>query len=315
MKRYRSVCTSFLALVLFLTSCNMPNPATPGGEVPAGEAAEPAILQASPTQTLTAPTATLTPTPAPSVADDQLLAVVLLPETNTLNLHAEPGESAAVVASLDPRSTGLTHQGALQNVDGVNWLQVAALGGASGWADTRYLTAQVDAQAFCLDGRLNDVIARFAQAVQNRDGAALAQLSSPTHGLRIRHEWWNPEVVFATPQEIAGLFNDETQRDWGLGDGSGLPIQGAFKDIILPGLDDVVGQATQQCNTLEQGLAAGGTAGFIEWPFEYANFNYLSLYRAAAPGDDLNWRTWAIGVEFVAGQPYIVALVQYHWEI
>lgn len=315
MNRVRLLWLLVLVLAWLLTACNLPSEPNPGESPQASPVVEVTATPANATQTPALPTPTITPTPLPSVADDQLLAVVLLPETEVLTLHAQPGEGAPVVASVDPRASGLAHQRNLQIVEGAAWLEITTPEGVTGWANTRYLTAQVSAEAFCLDTRVNELVTQFSQAVQKRDGQALAQLASPTHGLRIRHEWWNPEVVFATPQEIAVLFSDITSREWGLGDGSGLPIQGTFNEVILPGLDDVLGQASPACNTLEQGLAAGGTAGFIEWPFEYANFNYVSVYRPAPPGDELNWRTWAIGIEFVAGQPYIVALVQYHWEI
>ena len=50
-------------------------------------------------------------------------------------------------------------------------------------------------------------------------------------------------------------------------------------------------------------------------PFEYGNFNYVALYRAADSGDEFNWRTWAVGIEYVRGQPLLVFLVQNAWEI
>jgi len=186
--------------------------------------------------------------------------------------------------------------------------------GTTGWVNAHYLTEVVDAAVFCSDPRVTNLINAFVSAVQSQDGAALAQLVSPTHGLTIRHNWWNPEVNLQGQSVLADLFTDTTSHDWGVQDGSGLPIQGPFKDEILPLLQDVFnGSYTQHCNDLANG--SGGTAGMVVWPFEYQNINYVALYRAGAPGDELNWRTWAIGVEFVKGQPYIAFLVQYHWEI
>ncbi|MFQ5406965.1 MAG: hypothetical protein ACE5FI_00895 [Anaerolineales bacterium] len=86
--------------------------------------------------------------------------------------------------------------------------------------------------------------------------------------------------------------------------------------MIAPLLRDVLGGEFQrECNTLETGIAVGNTAGLTVLPFEYANFNYVALYRAAAPGDEFNWRTGAVGIEYLRGEPLIVFLVQYEWEI
>jgi hypothetical protein len=52
------------------------------------------------------------------------------------------------------------------------------------------------------------------------------------------------------------------------------------------------------------------------WPSEYSNMNYISFHRAAPePGSQLNWRTWALGIEYLDGQPYLALLVQYRGEI
>jgi hypothetical protein len=43
--------------------------------------------------------------------------------------------------------------------------------------------------------------------------------------------------------------------------------------------------------------------------------NYEALYRAAPAGDEMNWRTWVVGFDYVGGVPYIASVVQYAWEI
>jgi hypothetical protein len=72
---------------------------------------------------------------------------------------------------------------------------------------------------------------------------------------------------------------------------------------------------TSHCNILESGTSAGGTTGLLTWSVEYANLNYMALFRAAPAGEEMNWRTWAVGIDYVGGVPYIAVIVQYAWEI
>lgn len=100
---------------------------------------------------------------------------------------------------------------------------------------------------------------------------------------------------------------------WGVNRDSELEIDGTFRAVILPQLEDVFSIAPElNCNK----LGAGSTAQDAIWPSEYSNMNYLSFYRAApVPGSQLNWRTWVLGIEYLDGQPYIALLVQYRGEI
>lgn len=45
---------------------------------------------------------------------------------------------------------------------------------------------------------------------------------------------------------------------------------------------------------------------------EYDNLNYYSLMsRPESSPNPYNWRMWAIGVEYVEGQPYVTLLIQF----
>jgi hypothetical protein len=164
---------------------------------------------------------------------------------------------------------------------------------------------------------VSNLIESLDQAITNQDGKMLARLISPIHGLTIWHNWWNPEVTYASPDVVEELFISTVDYDWGTEDGSGSPITGPFKDKILPKLQDVfLSDHSSHCNILDTGISAGGTAGMLTWPSEYTNLNYIALFRSAPSADDeLNWRTWVVGVEYVDGIPYVVSLVQYYWEI
>ncbi len=85
-------------------------------------------------------------------------------------------------------------------------------------------------------------------------------------------------------------------------------------EIVYPSLLDISEGASETCNTLAQGLAADWVSGYIQWPFEYANLNYLALFRPAPAGDELNWRMWAFGIEMLNEHPFLTVMVHYQWD-
>ncbi len=263
------------------------------------------------------PTAVPSPTPsaqpAPSDQPNQL-GVLLVSEGDVLNVRAAAGANNPIIDTLAPHATGILPTGAKQSIGAALWREILTPAGTTGWVNAWYLTEVIPAQVFCADSRVDALLNKFVQAVATRDGAALASLVSPAHGLTIRLNWWNPEVNFRGQAQLVNLFSDTSSYTWGVQDGSGLPIQGSFATEVLPLLDDVLnGAPTRHCNDLESG--SGASAGMKTWPFEYANVNYIALYRAATPGDEFNWGTWAVGIEYVQGKPYIAFLVHYAWEI
>jgi hypothetical protein len=305
-------------LVLLLLACNYPNPSG-GQSLSATKNLD--IETIFPSSTITtnpiptdSPTAQLTPTPGIIFVPNA--AVVFISDGDTLGIQSKPGQGQTVVGNLSPHAENITLSKAYEWL-GKNelWVEIQTSDGIHGWVNADYLTEQMSSEAFCMDGRVKELMSHFISTVKERDSSKLVDLISPLHGLEIRHEWWNPGVRIRTTDKIENLFTSTEKYDWGIQDGSGKVITGSFQEIILPLLEDVLNNNSSYCNTLEQGIASGGTTGYIQWPFEYANINYMALYRPAAQGDDLNWRTWAIGIEFIGEKAYIVTLVQYHWEI
>jgi len=269
-------------------------------------------VSATPQQT---PTQSVILTTSPPIDPSVSYAVVLVKEGDVLNVRSNAGVQYPIVDTLDAHAKGIRLTTGQQKIGEALWVEIVRPAGGTGWVNAYYLTEEASPEDVCADERVHQLLMDFENAVRLRDGEALAQLVSPTHGLMIRHEWWNPQVTFQ-PGEVAILFEDTRSHDWGIADGSGLPIQGSFQEVILPRLLDVLeSNYTMHCNTLETGVATGGTAGLVILPYEYANFRYYAFYRAGSVGMEMDWRTWAIGIEYVNGKPRIVFLVQYHWEI
>jgi hypothetical protein len=268
--------------------------------------ATPAISPTSPE-----PTATVT-----QAVVSQKYAVLLLGEGDLLNVRAGPGTENDILITLPPDARDLPYTGNHQGEGESSWVEIQLQDGTSGWVSGYFVTEQVASDQFCQDGRVVSLLDRFSQAINNQEGGELAAISSPTHGLIVQLNWWNPAVEFNSAEVIKNLFISTTSYDWGVADGSGIPVTGSFKDNVLPVLGDITTREhTSICNVLESGVSAGGTAGLLTWPVEYQNLNYVALYRAAPEEQEFDWRTWVVGIEYVDGVPYIAVLIQYNWEI
>ena len=264
--------------------------------------------------TASAPTSEPEPEVQPTAASSgpTPYAVAWVHDDDPLAVRQPAGITSMAVANLASDQRGLTVTGNSTVMGSSTWVEINLPGGGKGWINGWNLTEDVPGSLFCDDARVQDLVNQFIVAIQERDGDKLSSLISPKRGLIIRHDWWNPEVNIGF-LSVPRLFLDPAQAAWGVNRDSEQSIDGTFREVILPQLDDVflVGPELN-CNA----LGAGSTAQDAIWPSEYSNMNYVSFYRAAPePGSQLNWRTWALGIEYLDGEPYVALLVQYRGEI
>jgi len=249
------------------------------------------------------------PTPLPYT-----LAVFSLVSPDVLNVRSEPGVDSAILEFLPADERGIKPTGRTQQADGWLWTEIERPSGVTGWAASEFLVEEIDPAVMCADSRLNSLLDQFIQAVRKRDGTALSSVISPLHGLRIHLQQDVEGVVITGPLELGSLFDSDAVYDWGAHPVSGESLIGTFAEKVLPSLLDVVGTDPKRiCNTLQQGLSYGNTSETISWPEFYGSLNYMALFRPAPLGDELNWRTWAIGIDYVNGKPYVSVLIQYYW--
>ena len=99
--------------------------------------------------------------------------------------------------------------------------------------------------------------------------------------------------------------------DWGAHPASGLKVVGALsRELRCPTCWMWWLNIQAQCNSPDLG---GGNYNYL-WPSRYRNINYLVLHKLGPPGNELSWRTWIAGIEYVDGRPYLFALVHLFWE-
>ena len=327
----------FLILLLAgLPACNLPsNPAptqaalptlTPGGApLPTALSAfPPTITPPSINLPTTEPTAvvvftatptTLVPTVAPTVAGATptplatAYGVVLVGKKDTLTVREKPGLEGKPIGSLAYDTSGIALTGIETKVGNDRWVEIQRPGG-TGWVNAGFLTQIVSPNAFCSDAQVQALLASFKGAIQKKDGDALKTMVSPAHGLSL-HYIRGGTIANYTPDEAGWVFNSTYQMNWGSSAGSGKEVIGTFTQVILPKLQDVLGGSyTPACDQIK----TGGASYPVAWPDDYHNINYYSLYRPGPAGNELNWRTWLVGVEYVAGKPYLFGLIHLEWE-
>lgn len=162
---------------------------------------------------------------------------------------------------------------------------------------------------FCADIRGSDLINTLSQAIANKDGELLASLVSPSYGMDVRY-YRNGHVINYDVEHAKFIFETTFQANWGLSFGSGEATIGSFQEIILPSLQRVFTPASLVvCNQIQ----TGSVTYFPEW--QYPGMNFYSVYFLGTEEFDyLDWQTWAVGMDNIAGKPYIAALTHFVWE-
>lgn len=299
----RRLCLLFIIVGLQL-SCNLTQNVskTPTQAVVTLETAKPA------TATIAVPTST----PMPSFG--QTVAGVFLHDNETLNIYQKAGDSSSLLSSLDPHISGLRLTGREEIVGEEKWLEVTLDQGANGWVDSGFVTPYIPPNDFCSQTMVVDFLDDLFAKLESKDGEGFSRLISPYQGLRIRYHWSYQEVHIFNKDELEQIFLSNTTYEWGEDKIIGENIVGPFQEVIYPGLIQAGTKGMRYCNTLEQGLAADWVEGFIQWPFEYTNLNYMTIFVSAPEGEDLNWRSYALGIEQYDQQYYLAVIVQYKWD-
>lgn len=174
---------------------------------------------------------------------------------------------------------------------------------------TSTLLAPLTALPFCDDPRGRELINSLSAAISSKDGQLLSSLVSPSTGLDVRY-YRDGNVVIYDVEHAKFIFETTFQADWGISSGSGEPVLGSFQEIILPSLQQVfTPNAVIECNQIK----VGGATYQPIWPYEGIDF-FSVYYPGIAPNGGLDWQTWVVGMENVAGSLYLSALIHFEWE-
>jgi hypothetical protein len=264
----------------------------------------------APTEDLT-PTATAAPNPAAptDIPIKGSYAVIMMGQGSSLNPRVSPGSASLTFDKLDYNAKNLTLTGKQSQSGGQTWVEVTLAGG-SGWVNRADLTESVSKDAFCQDPQLTQLLADFTKALSDKDSSKFTELVSPVHGLTLQAIRGGTLANYDLPKS-SWVLQSSYVVDWGRNPGSGAAVRGSFSETVLPNLLDVLSAShTKKCGE----IALGGASYEVSWPSAYENINYVSLYRPGPTGNENDWRTWLLGVEYVGGKPYLFSLNQYVWE-
>ncbi|MGE5224287.1 MAG: hypothetical protein ACM3PY_17760 [Omnitrophica WOR_2 bacterium] len=325
----RSTIIVLVFSVLF-SGCNLP--VSPANTTPAGNPRPaqtenvnptsyvPATISPGTTETVPtnetpaqpAPSQTVAPTSTPlvSLSPDTPYAVILINKGEVLNVRETAGPTKTVIDRLQAHARKIILTGKQAMVGKNRWVEIKLSDGRTGWVNMNYLTAYIPPASFCSDDQVTTLLASFKNAILKKDGKLLASLVSPLHGLNVQY-LRGGNVVKYTPELAQWLFTSTYAADWGLQPASGLAVKGSFHEEVLPRLVDVLDSSyTSTCN---QPVTGGATYTYA-WPYEYTAINFYSLYRPGPAGQELDWRTWLVGVEYINGKPFLFSLVHLFWE-
>jgi hypothetical protein len=322
-----------LAFVFLLVACNLPisatpiaaptlvvdtpivilpmNTATPIQEIPIATFAPSPQSQFTPTVVVPIQI-TDTPVPMPIESNSKTgpFAVVNVKPEGVLNVHRSNSTSSPVVATYAYDAENIMGTGNQTVMNNTKWVEIHLAGGSSGWVNAFHLTEMIPASSFCGDPQVTVFLDQFMTAIRERNGEKLASLVSPIHGFNL-HYLRAGTLANYDLEKSTWLFSSTYTMNWGAHPGSGLDVKGPFSQEVLPKLLDVV---DADFITACMDIKVGGVTYSADWPNEYVNINFISLHRSGAPGDELNWRTWLMGIEYVDGKPYLFALNHFFWE-
>jgi hypothetical protein len=248
--------------------------------------------------------------------DNELLAsrqfsVVWTPVDEVLSIRQPAGITGTIVDSIPSQDTNVKLTGKRSLLGSSLWVEVINGEIGIGWVNSWNLTENIHPDEFCQDQKVIDLLDNFRRLVGGEDGIRLSSFISEFRGMNFRLNWYSPEIHF-NKDGIDDLFTNLEEYEWGILVDSGLPVNGSFSDVIFPKLEEVISSSPEYtCNHLQ----FGNTNGDVIWPVELRNLNYYGAYRPAANGNDFDWRSWAIGIEFVNGEPFIAVLIHYSSEL
>ena len=309
---------SLVLLLIMLTACS-PQPAIPTATPTPIIVSTPTFLATivAAATTIAPPTATFIPTltTIPPVATKPVWSgtpsgpygVILVADTDVLNIRSGPGVGNLIVSSFPATYTDVMRTGPSTMVEGSLWVEVNPITGGKGWVNSEYLSEYITSSAFCADGRVQTLLQDFEDALRVSNGEFLASLVSPEHGMDV---WlWNGgNAINFDAEHARWVFESTYVHNWGAHPASGLETSGTFRESVLPELQDAfVPSAQLRCN--DPAISSYG----VTWPAQYANVNFYQVFRPGSPGVELDWNAWLVGVEYVDGDPYLFALIHFIW--
>lgn len=295
--------SSGCALVcLSLISCKAePGPPSLAPRSPAASSAKPiaSAEPADPSATASAPASAAPVAPAAPTYD-----VVFVAANDVLNVRAGASPANALMVALPFDARGVPGTGDETIAGTQRWVALRTARGI-GWANAAYLTPSTSTAAFGRDPRPAALLERLRGILTARGDLR------PVVGPRGLYVYDFGAERHYPVDALATLLAGTTKSKWnGAACGEGCR-DGTFAEIIGAPLADVLGQARARRGVNE--LLRGGNASAPP-PAKLANYRFVSIFD---PGTETNgyldWRSFTVYFEQVAGDPKVLAIVPDVW--
>jgi hypothetical protein len=239
-------------------------------------------------------------------------AIVRIPRDERLVIRQPAGQSGTEVGYLEWNAKNVQVTGNRTLLGSSLWREIQFGIDGLGWVNSLNIPEAISADDFCSDQRVIDLLNALRTVIEEENDVGLAKFLNNDRGLSIRLNWYSPDIRF-TVEEARDLFSNPDEIEWGVMADSGLIILGTFREVMFPKLEDVFLRAPEAtCNALKY----GSTAGKIIWPQELTNLKFYGIYRSSeSDGNEFDWRSWAVGIEYADGNPYIAVLIHYSSEL
>lgn len=155
------------------------------------------------------------------------------------------------------------------------------------------------------------------QALQSKDGAALAALVHPSKGVRFSpYAYVDVSTdVTLTREEVSTLWTDITVRTWGAEDGSGFPIEMTGSDYVDRFVLDKDYSKASSISTNEDRAFGNTINNVVE---AYPGATRVEYYVEGAEGSGepgFDWGALRLVFETVDGRYYLVGIIHDEWTI
>lgn len=210
-----------------------------------------------------------------------------------LKLRELPDGKSDELTALKPDARNVRLTGNWRRSSQTTWVQVKTDEG-EGWTNRYYLTEQTTTP--CGAPAIDSLLERFTKALRERNGEELGKLTPPGRGLILTSTGANFNVRYRQ-DEVEQLFESTDSKKWWFSE-QGKALNGSFTRVALPKLNlGMVAINNKRCvDSATEAKVPAHLRGLV---------NYLVPPMAAHHA-----RPWIVGVEFVAGRPYIGLLVE-----
>lgn len=182
----------------------------------------------------------------------------------------------------------------------------------AGWVRRIQLVANMPRAVFCADPRIAPLMDDLRAALRDEDAEALAEIVSP-RGLYM--SFHNGSIIFLTPDEVSGIFVDDSERNWGNNGYRQNDLISSLAEGVIPRLKEDLQSEDRivMCNDNQDGLSDNTVLYALRIDGYEGMHNFYAVMHPGAPGFEMDWSAWGLAFEYWDDEPRILGFGHYRW--